>query len=276
MSRHTSPFIACFLRASRTTTILRSRLPTSSLCLLLLMTSSPAYADISGIVPGSDAVTFTFSSGGVPFSVVGPAPIGHYPATTISGFHADPPTGFGVMDIAYNFSSSAATVFIPDIGPDSIASQGAPAPGVGAMESKADFSIAFAVDGGGTAPSTIKIAYPIAFGQSAPGMLDSFDAVVGYTSTALGFLGTSEAHFSFAAGPGGSPYFVVTGPDLLLPALPALDTLTLAGSFKLVADGFTGGSTEISVFGVPEPSTCVLMAIGLAVCAIGRRFRRTR
>jgi hypothetical protein len=248
-------------------------------CVLLLaalcVAVSPCSAGIVGVVPGSDSATFTFSSGGVPFSIIGPAPIGQYPASTISGFVVDPPTGFGLMDVSYSFSTDAATVFIPDNGPVAIASQGAPAPLAGAMESKVDFSVAFAVDGAGTLPTVIEIEYPIAFGQSAPGMLNTFDAVVGYTSTALGFLGTSEVHFLFAGGPGGSPFLVVSGADLLLPALPPLDTLTLAGSFKLVADGFTGGSTEIEVFGVPEPSSLFLAALGvvtLAICA----WRRER
>ena len=225
-------------------------------------------------MPGSDSATFTFSSGGVPYAIIGPAPIGHYPTIAASGFTPDPPTGFGEMDIAYNFSPTKATVFIPDNGPVAIASQGAPAPLAGAMESKVDFTVAFDIDAGGVAATTISIAYPIAFGQSAPGMLDTFDAVVGYTSTALGFLGTSEVHFAFAGGPGGSPYFIVSGADLLLPALPALDTLTLAGTFKLVADGFAGGSTEIEVFGVPEPSSFVLAALGLIGLVVWRRRKQ--
>ena len=262
---------------------LRARLPDllfrfGLLVAVLSLVASPALGAIVGIAPGvgTNTSTFTFSSGGVPYAVIGPTPVGHYPTPTVSGFVPDPPTGFGEMDIAYNFTPTAAKVFIPDNGPVAIASQGAPAPLAGAMESKVDFSVAFAIDAGGTPATVISVAYPIAFGQSAPGMFNSFDAVVLYTSTALGILGSSEVHFAFAGGPGGSPYFVVPdiGP-LLLPALPALDTLTLSGSFVLVADGFAGGSTEIEVFGVPEPSSWLLLALGAtAVLASVRRRKR--
>ncbi len=275
MSRRPRPTDACSPRERRAVGSLRSRLPIFSLCVCLLVSivALPSYGAIIGAVAGSDSATFTFSSGGLPYAIIGPAPIGHYPTITASGFTPDPPTGFGEMDIAYNFSPTKATVFIPDNGPVAIASQGAPAPFAGAMESKVDFIVAFDVDGAGAAATTISIAYPIAFGQSAPGMLDTFDAVVGYTSAGLGFLGTSEVHFAFAGGPGGSPYFIVSGADLLLPALPAFDTLTLAGTFKLVADGFTGGSTEIEVFGVPEPSGFLLGALGLVGLLLWRRKR---
>lgn len=240
--------------------------------LFVMIGAAPAVqGGIVGIVPGSNTVDFTFSSGGVPFLVAGPLPLHHYPS--ISPFTgADPPTGFGTIALSYDFSPSTAKVFIPNTGPVAIASQGAPAPLAGAMETLAEFSVSFDIDAGGTPAAVISIAYPIVFGQSSPGMFDSFDAEIDYTSAALGFLGTSEVHFAFGAGPGGGA-FTLTGLDLALPALPALDTLTLDGYFKLIADGLPGGSTEIEVFGIPEPTSAMLLAIGCLTVLVIRRRR---
>jgi hypothetical protein len=238
---------------------------------VMLVAATAVQGGIVGIVPGSNTVDFAFSSGGVPFLVAGPLPLAHYPS--VSPFTgADPPTGFGTIALSYGFSPGTAKVFIPNTGPVAIASQGAPAPLVGAMETLAEFSVSFDIDAGGTPAAVISIAYPIVFGQSAPGMFDSFDAEIDYTSAALGFLGTSEVHFAFAAGPGGGA-FTLTGLDLALPALPALDTLTLDGYFKLIADGHPGGSTEIEVFGIPEPASATLLALGCLAVLVMRRRR---
>jgi hypothetical protein len=228
-------------------------------------------AAIIGVVPASNTISYTFKVGGVLTAASGPLALQGYQSSTHFGA-ASVPAGFVSMDVSYKFNDDLAKVFISDLAPVSIASQGAPAPGVGPVEIEGLFSIAFAIDAAGTPAVTIPIAYPIAFGGVA-GTADSFDAEVDYTSTALGFLGTSEVHFAFA-GPGGSPFFVLSGLDLALLALPGLDTLTLSGSFKLMADGFPGGSTEIEVFGIPEPSTMALGVIGGLAFVVGARCRR--
>jgi hypothetical protein len=243
-------------------------------CVVVSMFTVPVNAGITGVVPLSDSATFTASVGGVPYDGAGPAGFTQYPVPTTFGFSPAGSAGFTAMDISYLFNSEQARVIIPDTGLVAIASQGAPAPADDEITVRVDFSIAFSIDGAGTPATSIPIAYPIAFGQSATGMIDSFDAEVDYTSAADGFLGTSEVHFLFTGGPGGSPFFIVTGATLALPALDPFDTLTLSGFFELEADGFSGGATEIEVFGVPEPSTGLLMFAGCLGMAVVRRRRR--
>jgi hypothetical protein len=235
------------------------------------MRTAHVAAAISGVVPLSDTATFSATVGGVPYDGVGPVGITEYPVPTTFGYSSPGSAGFTAMDIAYLYSANQARVIIPDTGLVSIASQGAPAPLDGAIAVRVDFSIAFAIDAGGTTATSIPIAYPIAFGQSATGMFNSFDVEIDYTSATNGFLGTLEVHFAFAGGPGGSPYYIATGAPLSLPALDPLDTLTLSGFFSLEADGFPGASTEIEVFGIPEPSSMVLLFVGCCGIVVLRR-----
>lgn len=238
-----------------------------------LVVNPPAMPVARGAIIGSSGTaSFTVSKGGVPFAASGPLAVPDYPA--VAAFAAADPggtAGFGALAVSSSFSPSQATVFIPNTGPLAIASQGAPAALDGPLSVKATFLVTFTIDAGGTPATTVKIAYPIAFG-SIPGTSDAFDAEVDYTSASAGFLGTSEVHFA-AILPPGSPYLVVSGLDLALPALLGPDTLTLSGFFELKADGFfPGGSAEIEVFGVPEPACIVLLAIGCpALLALRRR-----
>lgn len=235
-------------------------------------------AAITGVTLLSNSATFTFAEGVVTYSTIGPAAISPYAAFTASGYVASPDgtAGFGGMDISYlvDQGSNRARVIIPNTGLVAIASQPGPAPGDFAISSRVDFSISFDIDAAGNPATTIPIAYPIAFGQTAAGMSNTFDAEIDYTSAADGYLGTSEVHFSFAAGPGGSAYYVVSGADLALPAIDPLDTLTLSGYFLLKADGLPGHSTEIEVFGIPEPSAAFQFLTGLLGIALVRAHRR--
>lgn len=243
------------------------------LAVTIFVATASSQAAITGIVPGSNTAVSIFQVGGVTLSTSGTVPLEEYPSMT---FYTDghPTAGFGVIYASYNFDPSSAIVVIPPNGPTAIASQGAPMPGDGAVTIRTDFSVAFSVVGG--LPSfTVPIAYPIAFGQTHPGMMDEFIAEVNYFSANDGPLGTSTLTFTYTGGPGGSPYYVVSGADLVVPALTGTDTLTLSGFFELTADGFSGGSTEIEVFGAPEPSRTMLLFGGALAALIGRR-RRTR
>jgi len=234
-----------------------------------------AEAAIVGIVAGTNWTTFTFSSGGVAYAVLGPLPLGPTPAGTDSGFTPDPPTGFGQITVAYDFSPTMARVVIPadwsGIDPvlGAIASQGAPDPGAGAMETRADFSVSFSVDGGGVAGGLLPIAYAVAAGALGS---QSFDAVIHYSSAALGPLGTSELHF---VGPSAGFGEVISGLPLALPPLPALDTLSLSGSFVLVAAS-PDGASEMMAGVVPEPASVALVVAGLATMGVVRRRRASR
>jgi hypothetical protein len=108
-------------------------------------------------------------------------------------------------------------------------------------------------------------------------MTDSFEAEINYSLPGPVALGTSALLFSFTnpgPGGGGSPYFVVSGATIPIPAIVGPTTLTLDGFFELTADGFSGGSTEIEVFGIPEPSSGVLFASISIALPLFRTSRR--
>lgn len=226
-----------------------------------------ASAAITSVI--SNTAVTVFQVGGVTQSSSGTVALLESPLVT-SYTDGHPTAGFGLMDAAYYYTPTMASVIIPPNGPTAIAAQGAPAPGDGDVSIRTDFSVDFWVSGG-LASFTVPISYPIAYGATHAGMLDEFEAVINYSSLNDGPLGTSSLYFSFT-GPGGSAYQVVSGADLIVPALTGTDILTLSGYFKLKADGFDGGSTQIQVFGAPEPSR-FLFCFG-AVLAFAFRRRR--
>lgn len=239
-------------------------------CFVVVLCSAMSHDASAGLIPLGSSVTFDFRVGGVSMGGSGPSPIGTYPAGT--GFtDFDPGAGFGVLGVSQLVHTNSARIIIPNTGPAALASQGAPAPLAGEVEIEAVVSAGYAVDGLGTPAVAIPIAYPISYG-SVPGAEVSFDVEITYSSTFLGLLGTSELHVA-ATIPPGVFFTTFSGPTITIPALAPGDTLFLSGFFNLMADGAPGVSAEITVFGVPEPSTWMLGVCAL-VCLLTYGVRR--
>jgi hypothetical protein len=142
----------------------------------------------------------------------------------------------------------------------------------------ATFTVSYTLDGGGLGATLLPpITYPVEVISSSGAV--TFDASIGYSSAALGPLGTRALSFHPPAGFSTPGFIPVTGSGpLLLPPLPPGDTLTLTGAFGLSVNALGGTSTEIKIFGVPEPSTAVLLACGGALLFAGalRRVGKRR
>ena len=240
------------------------------LCTAAVLSLGVACDAFGGLVPLASSVTFDFRVGGVSMGGSGPSPIGTYPSGTFFT-DSEVTAGFGVLVVSQLVHTNSARIIIPNTGPAALASQGAPAPLAGEVEIEAVVSASYAVDAGGTPAVVIPIAYPISYG-SVPGAEVSFDVELTYSSTNEGLIGTSELHVA-ATIPPGVFATVFSGPSITIPALLPGDTLFISGFFNLMADGAPGVSAEISVFGIPEPST-LLLAIGGFVCLLAYRMRR--
>jgi hypothetical protein len=134
------------------------------------------------------------------------------------------------------------------------------------------FDVDFTIDGAGLASISLPaLDYTILWGSLG---FVSFDADVAYDSATLGHLGDRVLHFHPAAGSMG--VLEVVGPSgLILPALPANDTLTISGTFELDVDRVIGAGSTVKVFGVastPEPGTGLISI--LALTALGAYARR--
>lgn len=122
---------------------------------------------------------------------------------------------------------------------------------------------------GGLAPALIpKISYPVFW----VGGLVTFDVAMHYDDD-FGHLGDRTLHFAPAPGSPGL-FGTATGPSALaLPPLAGGYHVVVSGSFKLTADAAGGPSTEIKVFGTPEPGAAGLLALSGGLLLARRRRR---
>jgi len=126
------------------------------------------------------------------------------------------------------------------------------------------FSVSYDLDFAGLGPLALPaVSYPILWGSLGS---VSFDETISFDSADSGHLGDLVLHVHPA--PGSSGIVTFTGlSGLALPALGALDTLTLSGSFELTVPRTVGAISTIKVFGpdVPEPATTMLTLAALAI-----------
>jgi hypothetical protein len=189
------------------------------------------------------------------------------------------------VDIAYQIDPvgasddirhfDAVNVFSPDTASPTQAVQGPSRSANGPLSMETAFTIRFQVDAAGTMATQLPIEYPISYLSTAADTAVSFDIVTNYSSQALGPLGVSELHFA-RSGIGSLPITWFAGPTLNLPALPANDILTLTGTMSVMADGSPNGRAEIYVYGVPEPSTFMLLGLAIGGFYFCIRWQRAK
>ena len=121
---------------------------------------------------------------------------------------------------------------------------------------------------GSRRPLIPKISYPVFW----VGGLVTFDVAMHYDDD-FGHLDDRTLHFAPAPSSPGL-FGTATGPSALaLPPLAGGDHVVVSGSFKLTADAAGGPSTEIKVFGTPEPGTAGLLALSGGLLLARRRRR---
>lgn len=110
-----------------------------------------------------------------------------------------------------------------------------------------------------------------------PGDPDPFaeiDALATYSSSTLGPIGTLGlgGALNYFQDFVGGPFPAVRLDAIFIPALPAGDTMTITGHFTIRGDPANiVASGPVGIHGIPEPSTWVLVSLGLLTVLVRRR-----
>jgi hypothetical protein len=234
-------------------------------------------AIVSAMASGSISLTVPAMS-----DTVGPVPVPTYP---------------GYLDI---------TGFLPTVGTAQYMAESLPAPSIGGSGPVVPFIVAappsftptflaesaglgftatlvghvdshYVLDGGGLAPSGADVSYPYIWAAGpSPGSLVTIDIMITFHD-AMGVFGAlQDMHYHAAMFESIGSGVASAGPQIL-PALPPGDpSFDVHATFTLTALSAPGdGGALIKMFGIPEPSTLVLAAIGLGcLCFAVRRQNR--
>ncbi len=133
----------------------------------------------------------------------------------------------------------------------------------------------YLLDPGGLAASTVSLSYPYIW-AAGPSSLVTFDVLISFSDSDSVYGSPDDLHFHISKSGSVGSGTATAGP-VFLPALPAGDSFfDVFATFTLTAFGAPGdGGPLIKTFGIPEPSTWMLAAIGFSgLCFAVRRRNR--